>query len=484
VRSRISTPGVKGMAPPTSNHVVDTRLSNGLGVILKEDHTAPIVSIWTWYRVGSRNERPGKTGLSHWVEHMQFKGTARIAKGQIFRDVSRVGGTLNALTSQDWTAYFETVPAHQIDLPLRIESDRVAGSLFAPEEVESERTVILSERQGVENNPGYALYEEVVGAAFHAHPYRHMVIGYEGDLRTISRDDLLQHYRRFYHPSNAFVVAVGDFDSDELLGRIERAFGAVSAGEPIPRAIGVTEPAQQGERRVLLRRPSGVPYLRVAYHAPAAADADAVPLLVTEAILSGGQPMGLGGGSAMGRSSRLYRTLVASGLARAAGSDMSLTIDPYLFQIGVTGLPGSDLSELERLVHDEVARLQNEPVPAEELQRAVRQLEAQFVYSSEGMTNQAYWLGLCEIVDGWERASALPDEIRSVTADDIQRVARQYLLPERRTVGWLEPLSSDAAAGISAAGAHHFAPPRGWGLTGPRSSAEAEGMAFQRSLLA
>src|SRR5215218_8658378 len=435
------------MAPSMSNHVVEMELSNGLGIILKEDHSAPVVSIWTWYRVGSRNERPGKTGLSHWVDHMQFKGTARIAKGQIFRDISRVGGTLNALTSHDWTAYFETVPSHQIDLPLQIESDRVTGSLFAPEEVESERTVILSERQGAENNPGYALYEEVVGSAFHAQPYRHVVIGYESDLRTISRDDLFQHYRRFYHPSNAFVVAVGDFDSDDLLGRLERAFGGVSAGEPIPRSIVVEEPAQQGERRILLRRPSGVPYLRVAYHAPAAADADAVPLLVAEAILSGGQPMGLGGGSAMGRSSRLYRALVASGLARAAGSDMSLTIDPYLFQIGVTGLPGSDLPQLERVAEAEVERLQHELVPAKELQRALRQLEAQFVYSSEGMTNQAYWLGQWEIVDSWERASTLPDEIRGVTAEDIQRVAQEYLLPERRTVGWLEPLSSDAAAG-------------------------------------
>jgi hypothetical protein len=192
------------MASTPADHVVQTQLNNGLGVILHEDHSAPIVSFWTWYRVGSRNERPGKTGLSHWVEHMQFKGTAAIAKGQIFRNVSRVGGTLNALTSHDWTAYFETVPSLQIDLPLSIESDRMVGSLFAPDEVESERTVILSERQGAENNPGYALYEEVVGAAFRAHPYRHMVIGYESDLRAISRDDLYTHYRRFYQPENAF----------------------------------------------------------------------------------------------------------------------------------------------------------------------------------------------------------------------------------------------------------------------------------------
>src|SRR5215208_6800221 len=443
------------MAPSSAYRIVETQLNNGLGVILLEDHSAPISSVWTWYRVGSRNERPGKTGLSHWVEHMQFKGTASIEKGQIFRDVSRVGGTLNALTSHDWTAYFETVPSLQIDLPLSIESDRMVGSLFAPDEVESERTVILSERQGAENNPGYALYEEVVGAAFRAHPYRHMVIGYESDLRAISRDDLYAHYRRYYQPGNAFIVAAGDFDGNQLLHRLERAFAAIPAGEAVPRSIGVAEPAQLGERRVVLRRPSGVPYLRVAYHAPDAADADAVPLLVAEAILSGGQPMGLGGGSAMGRSSRLFRALVASGLARAAGSDMSLTIDPYLFQIGVTGLPGSDLSELERLVHGEVTRLQHEPVPTEELQRAVRQLEAQFVYSSEGMTNQAYWLGLCEIVDGWERAISLPDEIRSVTAEDIQRVAQQYLIPERRTVGWLEPISRDPPSGnLSVQGDH------------------------------
>ena len=473
------------MAPPSANQVVETELNNGLRVILQEDHSAPIVSVWTWYRVGSRNELPGKTGLSHWVEHMQFKGTASIEKGQIFRDVSRVGGTLNALTSQDWTAYFETVPSHQIDLPLRIESDRMGGSLFAPEEVESERTVILSERQGAENNPGYALYEEVVGSAFHAHPYRHMVIGYECDLRAISRDDLYAHYRRYYHPANAFIVAVGDFDSSDLLDRLERAFGAIPSGEPLPRSIGVEEPAQLGERRVLLRRPSGVPYLRLAYHAPSGADADAVPLLVAEAILSGGQPMGFAGGGLMGRSSRLYRALVASGLARAAGSDMSLNVDPYLFQIGVTGLPGSDLSELERVAVGEVKRLQHDLVPADELQRARRQLEAQFVFSSEGMTNQAYWFGHWEIVDGWHRATSLPDEIGGVTADDVRRVAQRYLLPERRTVGWLEPLASEApAVGSPAAAALRFAPPTAWGLSGPHLATRAGQGAFRRAVLA
>ena len=472
------------MASVSSKPILETRLSNGLGVLLKEDHSAPIASIWTWYRVGSRNELPGKTGMSHWVEHMQFKGTPAFEKGQIFRDVSRVGGTLNALTSHDWTAYFETVPSSEIDLPLRIESDRMVNSLFVPAEVESERTVILSERQGAENNPEYALYEEVIGSAFRAHPYRHMVIGYEWDLRQISRDELFAHYQRFYHPANAFVVAVGDFQTDDLLARLERAFGAIPAGPADSRSVAVMEPTQLGERRVLLRRPSGVPYLRIAFHAPDAASADLVPLLVTEAVLSGGQPMGFGGGGAMGRSSRLYRALVASGLARAAGSDTSITIDPYLFQIGVTGLPGSDLAVLERVIDDEIQRLHHERVPDSELQRAVRQLEAQFVYSSEGVTNQAYWLGQWEIVDDWRRAESLPDEIRAVTAEDIQRVTQRYLQPERRTIGLLEPTLVEAGPTMAPVGENQpVAHPMVWGLDGPRSPRGQAADTFRRNVL-
>ena len=467
-----------------NREVLETRLSNGLGVLLMEDRTAPIASVWIWYRVGSRNELPGKTGVSHWVEHMQFKGTPSLAKGQIFREVSSVGGTLNALTSHDWTAYFETVPANQIDLPLRIESDRMVNSLFTAEEVESERTVILSERQGAENNPGYALYEEVVGAAFHAHPYRHMVIGYEHDLRAITRDDLYGHYRRHYHPANAFVVAVGDFDAPALRDKIEQSFGGIAAGGSIPRAIGAAEPPQPGERRVILRQPAGAPYFRVAFHAPSGNDPAVVSLLVADAVLSGGSPMGFGGGTAMGRSSRLYRSLVASGLARAAGSDMGITIDPYLFQVGVTALPGSDLAHIERVVDEELAKLREEPVPEAELRRAVRQLEAQFVYSSEGVTNQAYWLGQWEIAGDWQRAATLPDEFRQVTSEDILHVAQRYLDPARRTVGWLEPTDETGRAASPTTGeAAAISFGVLWGLEGPRGKAPSGSTRFERDVL-
>lgn len=464
------------------NTVIEARLDNGLGVLLKEDHTAPIASIWTWYHVGSRNEQPGKTGVSHWVEHMQFKGTPTIAKGQIFRDVSRVGGTLNALTSNDWTAYFETLPVNHVDLALRIEADRMVNSLFDPEEVESERTVILSERQGSENSPAYALFEEVVGAAVQAHPYRHMVIGTESDLRGLTRDDLFSHYQQHYHPGNAFIVAVGSFPADSLLQQIEQRFGAIPATGRPTSPVNVIDPPQPGERRVIIRKPAGAPLLRMAFHAPAATDPDAVPLLVTEAILSGGQPMGLGGGSSMGRSSRLYRALVASGLARGAGSDMSLSLDPFLFQIAATGLPDSDLGAIETTVLAEIERLRNEPVAAEELSRAIRQLEAQFVYSAEGVTNQAYWLGHWQIVDSWQRALSLPEAIRAVTADDVQRVAKRFLDPAFATTGWLvptQPSAADTEIGLSDAA---FIP-RFWGLNGPHPRQDERGSEFKRTEL-
>lgn len=465
----------------TPNTVLEARLDNGLGVLLKEDHTAPIASIWTWYRVGSRNELPGKTGISHWVEHMQFKGTPSIAKGQIFRDVSRVGGTLNALTSHDWTAYFETLPVAHIDLALSIESDRMVNSLYDAEEVESERTVILSERQGSENSPGYALYEEVVGAALQAHPYRHMVIGTESDLRGLTRGDLFSHYQQHYHPGNAFIVAVGDFQADALLQQIEQRFGSVPASVHSSSPVSVIDPPQPGERRVTIRKPAGAPLFRMAFHAPAATDPDAVPLMVAEAILSGGQPMGLGGGSGMGRSSRLYRALVASGLARGAGSDMSLSLDPYLFQIAVTSLPESDLAAIEAVVVQEIERLRADPVNADELARAIRQLEAQFVYSAEGVTNQAYWLGHWNIVDAWQRALSLPEAIRAVTAEDVQQVAGRYLDPAFATTGWLIPTQPTGTAGIGMNEASYV--PRFWGLTGPHPRANDNQSGFKRAEL-
>ena len=366
----------------TLPRTLDAQLPNGLRVIAREVHDAPVASFWIWYRAGARNEVPGITGVSHWVEHMQFKGTRSLGKGEIFAEISRNGGYNNALTSNDWTAYFETLPSDRIDLAIRIEADRISNSLFDPEETESERTVILSEQQGAENSPGYVLYKEVVASAFRIHPYGRMVVGLEHDLRSMTRDDLYDYYRLAYSPRNAYVVAVGDFDGDALIANIEKSFNGTGAGQPMP-AVRAVEPPQQDERRVRLERPAPTSYGRFGFHTPGASHSDTVAILVADAVLSGAKGMGIAGGGAMGRSARLYRSLVASGLARAADSEFDFTIDPYLLMIGVTALPGVEAERIEAVIDGELERLALEPVANDELSRAIKQLKAQYVYSAK-----------------------------------------------------------------------------------------------------
>lgn len=436
-------------------------LDNGLTLFLQEKHDAPVVSFWTWYRVGSRNELPGLTGVSHWVEHMQFKGTPTIAKGSIFGAVSRVGGYLNAMTSTDWTAYFETLPADQVDLAIEIESDRMVNSLFDADEVASERTVILSERQGAENRPTYKLYEEVIATAFSGHAYSHSVIGREQDLKRITRDDLYNHYRRYYRPDNAFITVVGDFDADEMTKKLTDAFGSIeNPGMTIPE---VALPAPQlAERRVTLRQPSPASYLMMGYKIPGAKHEDVPALMVADAILSGAKAMGMGGGSGMGRSSRLYKALVASGLARSASSSASPDLDESLWSFNVTALPGVEPEKIEAAIEAEIERLKTTLPEEEEFVKARKQIRAQYVYSQETVTNQAFWLGNMEILDHAGRVDTFADEFDAVTPEDVQRVAQQYLVPHKRTIGWQLPDDSVTVAGADMAeemvAAEAFAP--------------------------
>lgn len=423
-----------------SDQAIRTVLANGLTVITKEIHRVPIASFWVWYRVGSRNEPPGTTGISHWVEHMMFQGTPRFGKGEIFRRVSANGGVLNGFTWLDYTAYFETVPSNRLDLPIDLESDRMAHSLFLPDEVERERTVVISEREGSENSPVFLLGEELGSAAFAAHPYGHSVIGWKSDLQSMTREELYSHYQTYYTPNNAIVVVIGDFDTVKLLEQIQERFGSIPAGPPVPQ-LRIVEPPQRGERRVTIRYPAGAPYFEVGYHAPAVSDPDVYPMFLLDAILSGGKPMGMFGsrGARMGRSSRLYRALVDSGLASSAGSFVALTRDPYLFEIDATLNPGVLLEAVERVVFREVERLQQEGVTEEEMQRAVKQVRAQFVYGSESVTDQGYWLGAMEAIASYEAYLHLLERIETATVEDLRRVAQQYLTESNRTVGWLIP---------------------------------------------
>ncbi|CAA9535041.1 MAG: hypothetical protein AVDCRST_MAG73-1300, partial [uncultured Thermomicrobiales bacterium] len=279
---------------------------------------------------------------------------------------------------------------------------------------------------------------------------------------------------------------VGDFGAEELFGRIDRAFGGIPAGDPVP-PVRATEPPQLGERRITLRRPTPTAYLRVAYRAPAGKHTDTAALLVADAVLSGGKGMGLGGGGPMGRSARLYRALVASGLARSASSDFDLYVDPFLFSIGATALPGTAPERIEAAVDAEVARLATEPVPDHELARAMKQVRAQYVYSGEGVTNQAFWLGQMEIVDSYRRAETFVAELAAVTPEDIRRVARTYLTPAARTIGWLIPAGDGGGSATDVLAA--AMPFRRWSIggapaPGPTESAARTGRApFERTEL-
>ncbi|MYH62306.1 MAG: insulinase family protein [Caldilineaceae bacterium SB0675_bin_29] len=418
--------------------VQKVRLDNGLQILLKESHLAPVASFWIYYRVGSRNEVPGVTGISHWVEHMLFKGTERYPQGAFDKAVARAGGAFNGMTWQDWTTYFETFPAERIELALDVESDRMANAIFDEEETESERTVIISEREGSENSYRWLLNTEMQAAAFQTHPYRHPVIGWKHDLLTMRRDDLYEHYRTFYTPSNAVAVVVGDFDSAQMTDRIEQYFGGLEAGPALPE-MRFEEPEQRAERRIVLRGTDQTSYFGLAFHAPDARHPDFFALTVMDSILSGAKGMGLFGGGSSNRSNRLYRALVDKELAVGASSAFMPTIDPYVFGFSATLAQDITHQEIEEAIWAEIERMQEEPVAAEELEKAIKQTKAQFAYSSESVTNQAYWLGFSEMIADSEWFDGWLENLEAVTAEDIQRVAQSWFGRNKQTVGWYMP---------------------------------------------
>lgn len=413
-------------------------LDNGLTILLKESRHAPVITFWVWYRVGSRNEVPGITGIAHWTEHMLFKGSEAFPKGEIDRQIARNGGMMNGLTWLDFTTFFETLPADRIDLGLRIEADRMVNALFDPEEVERERTVVISERQGAENDPTFLLGEEMVAAAFRIHPYRHETIGDLCDLQTITRDDLWRHYQTYYGPNNAVVVAVGDFEAARMRARIEELFGPIPARADPP-AVNRPEPPQRGERRVRLEGPGNTAYLQVAYHAPAAGDPDFFPMVILSTVLTGASGMNLFAPPPPNRSSRLYRALVETELAAAVSGSLSPMLDPFLYSISATVRAGRSLEEVEVALDREMDRVVREPISTEELHTAIKQAKAQFAYSSESVTNQGFWLGFSSIIVSTDWFETFLDRLVAITVEDVHRVANTYLVRRNRTVGHYVP---------------------------------------------
>ncbi len=422
-----------------SNAHTQKVLPNGMTVMLKEIRTTPLISVWVWYRVGSRDEVPPLTGISHLVEHMQFKGTPEFPAELMDRAIAREGGTRNAFTFLDWTTYFETMPAEKVDLALRIEADRMVHSLFDAQEFSSERTVVISEREGNENEPLFLLGEAVQQAAFRVHSYHHEIIGDLDDLKTMKRDDLFTHYRAFYVPNNAVIAIAGDFETSQMLTRIEALFGPIPAG-PQPPRLSRTEPTPRGETRVTVEGPGETTYLQVAYRFPEAAHADFMALSVLDSLLAGPSNLNMfGGGGISNKTSRLYRALVDKQYAVGFSGGSNPTVDPFLYTISLTIHPKRKAAEALAALDAEIRKVQDEAVPSAEIRRAIKQARANFAYGTENITNQAFWLGYAEMFATYAWFESYVDRLSKITAREVRRVARDYLRPQRRVVGTYVP---------------------------------------------
>ncbi len=424
-------------------------LPNGLKVLLLEDHKSPVAVVQVWYRVGSRNEELGKTGLSHLLEHLMFKGTAKTGPEEYSKIIQRNGGNDNAFTNNDNTTYFAQIASDRIGVVVDLEADRMHNLSFDEAQFTPEHHVVIEERRlRTEDNPVSELFEVINAAAYTAHPYQWPIVGWMSDLRQATRDDALAYYRQNYTPSNAFVVVAGDFSSDALFAQIEGAFGAIENGPP-PAPVRAVEPPQQGERRTTLRRPAQLPFIILGYHTPTLESADAAAIEVLSAVLSGG------------KSARLHKQLVyEKRIALEVGASFDYTsADPDLFIVYGQPLPGKPVAALEKALLQQLQRVQDKPVSEAELQKAKNGIESMAVVAQDSQFYQAMMLGQYEIGGDWKRIDEFLPRIRAVSADDIQRVARTYLRADNRTVGILDPLPLDPnkrppRLGLAAGGVH------------------------------
>ncbi|MEO7271993.1 MAG: pitrilysin family protein [Vicinamibacterales bacterium] len=432
-------PAIAALPTPAAVHL--RTLDNGLRVLVHPVHTAPLVSVWCWYGVGSRDEVPGRTGVSHWVEHMNFKGTTNIPRDDMKSMVERLGGMWNGYTWIDQTTYLETAGRDAVDQMLYLEAERMTNGLYMPGDIDSERTVIISELQGGENDPEQLLDTEVTATAFRSHPYRHPTIGWLEDLQSMRRDDLYQHYRQHYIPNNATLVVVGDVELDDVLRQVEQRFGSIPSGVKPSRASAL-EPPQMGERRVVVERPGTTAYLKVAWHAPEAAHPDFFPMLVLDAALTGAKGMNLWAsfpGLVPQRKARLYTALVDGGLASSVSGALLPTSQPFLYSLALTAIEGVRLADLESALLDAVERLRTQGVTETEAARARKQLRTRLVFENDSVTNIAHQLGYFDTVVGPDFLAGLQAGIDRVTAEQVSDVARRRLSRKTRTVGWFQP---------------------------------------------
>lgn len=408
-------------------------LRNGLKVLVIEDHKAPLATFQIWYRVGSADEPSGKTGMSHLLEHMMFKGTKKYGSKEFSAIIQRNGGTDNAHTSKDYTMYHQTLSSDRLSLSVELEADRMTNLLLDPKEFLSERSVVMEERRmRYEDDPQNSLYEVTVATALKAHPYRRPVIGWMSDLAALNVEDLREHYRLHYAPDNAFIVVAGDVRPDAVFSMIRSAFESVpSSGRN--RKTRTAEPEQQGEKRVYLKKEAELPFVLCAYPAPGFPHEDSFALDVLSTILSDG------------KSSRLHRSLVyEKRLALNAFADYSgLQQHPFLFILGGTAAPGTTSEDIEKALREEIEQIKKTPPKDDEIEKAKNQMEAAFVFAQDSTYSRALYTGMFEMLGDYRLLDRYVEGIRSVTAERVRAVAEKYLVEDKRTTGVLVPTRNE-----------------------------------------
>jgi zinc protease len=427
-------PASGGAAPlkvqPPKLEAREHQLANGLGVLLHEDHSVPVVSVQVWYHVGSKNEKKGRSGFAHLFEHIMFQGSENIARGELTEYVLSVGGRFNATTDFDRTLYFALIPSNHLERMLWMEADRMRALDVSEANFISERDVVKEERRlRVDNPPFGRLFEVILANTFTTHPYRILSIGSMADLDAATIEDVREFHRTYYVPNNATLVLSGDFDPQQALGWIEKYFGPIPKGKDIPRDI-AQEPVQTAERRVTeYDANTPLPAVMLIYHAPEEGHPDFYPLEVASRILSDGQ------------SSRLYRKMVYEQQVALQASGESLALeDPGLFYFFAILQQGHTVEEGEKALVEEVEKLQTQPVTAEELDKAKNQLIASQVFERQTVNNKGEALGHAEVLLGdWRLANQQIEMYQKVSAADVQAVARKYFRPENRSVVYMLP---------------------------------------------
>jgi zinc protease len=420
--------------PRLSASVVEKTLPSGMKLIMLPNPKAPVITFQVWHRVGSRNEVLGRTGISHLMEHMMFKGTKDVGPEEFARIIQEHGGNNNAFTSKDFTAYFENMAAGEIETAIRLEADRARNLMLREEDFRTERMVVMEERRlRTEDNPQARLIEEVDGQAYMAHPYQWPTIGWANDLAKLTVIDVREYHQVFYLPNNSFIVVVGDFKPDEMAAMVEIHFGGIGSG-PTPPEVRAVEPPQVGERSLTVKVPARLPTIAWAYHVPNLGKPDSISpgayaLEVLQAVLTAGD------------SSRMEMGLVRKGLAVDASAEYSLTSkDPGLFYLTAQVMPGQKPQEVERAMQRLVTQLQAKLVPPRELEKAKNQLEAAFIQAQDSLFYQGMLLATYEIWGDWREVDSYLPGIRAVNSEDVREAARRYLVPGNRTAGLLSPL--------------------------------------------